>query len=308
MHVIFGSGPLGLAVARELIQRGQPVRLVNRSGELKDSLPGVQAAAGDAYDADKVHELTRDAAVVYQCAQPAYTEWPQKFPPLQAAIIEGVARSGSKLVIGENLYMYGDTNGQPIHEGLPYKADGPKGKTRAAMAEAALAAHQTGKLRVAIGRGSDFFGPGVIDSFAGEIVFGAARQGKAANVLGKIDLPHTLTYIDDFGKALVILGERDEALGQAWHVPNPETVSTRQFVEMVFAAFGKPPKLMVANELMMRILGLFVPEVREMIELKYEVFKPYVVDDSKFVRSFGSHATPLREAVKATAKWYAEET
>ena len=52
--------------------------------------------------------MTQGAAVAYQCAKPHYHEWPQKFPPLQAAILEGLAGTATRLVMAENLYAYGD--------------------------------------------------------------------------------------------------------------------------------------------------------------------------------------------------------
>ena len=219
LHVVYGAGPLGRSVMEELVRRGKSVRAVSRSGQMAKAPQGVELAAGDLYDAAAVRRLTEGAAVAYQCAQPHYWEWPQKFPPLQAAIIEGLAGTNTRLVIGENTYMYGDTDGKPLTEDLPYAATTRKGKVRAALSEAALAAHRAGKVQVTMGRGSDFFGPWAVDSGFGDRVFYPALVGKGASFGGKLDLPHTATYIGDFGAALVILGERDEALGQAWHVP-----------------------------------------------------------------------------------------
>ena len=122
LHVVFGAGPLGRSVMEELVRRGKTVRVVSRSGKMAEAPQGVELVAGDLYDAAVVRRLTEGAAVAYQCAQPHYGEWPQKFPPLQAAIIEGLAGGGTKLVIGENTYMYGDTDGKPLTEDLPYAA------------------------------------------------------------------------------------------------------------------------------------------------------------------------------------------
>ncbi len=305
LHVVFGAGPLGRSVVEELVRRGVRVRVVSRSGKMAEAPAGVELAAGDLYNASVVRELTQGAAAAYQCAQPAYHEWPQKFPPLQAAIIEGLAGTGTKLVIGENTYMYGDTDGRPLTEGLPYAATTRKGKVRAAMSEAALAAHRAGKVRVALGRGSDFFGPWALDSGFGSRVFYPALAGKAASFGGKLDLPHTATYIGDFGRALVILGERDEALGQAWHVPNdrPE-ITQRQFAELVYRETGHPVKAGGMGRLMLALGGLFIPAARESVEMLYEFEKPFVVNSSKFERAFGVVATPIAEAVKATVAWY----
>src|SRR5512145_677452 len=121
-HVIFGTGAIGRAIAEELVSRGESVRMVNRSGRMDETPAGVDVVASDLYDAAKVKEVTRDARVVYQCAQPHYYEWPEKFPPLQKSIIEGLTGSGTKLVIVENVYMYGEMNGRALSEDLPYKA------------------------------------------------------------------------------------------------------------------------------------------------------------------------------------------
>ncbi len=306
LHVIFGSGPLGQAVMRELVQRGKQVRMVNRSGKASQNLPaGVQVMAGDAYNLDFTRRACQEASVVYQCAQPPYDEWTEKFPPLQASILEGASSAGAIFIVGENLYMYGEVSG-PIHEGLPYSAQTCKGKVRAEMAEAVLVAHRSGKVRAASARGSDFYGPLVLDSTLGDRAIIPAMHGKSASLTGKLDLPHTYTYIDDFGKAMVILGERDEALGQAWHVPNPPTLTQRQLMSLFFEEIGKSPKMSGMGKLMMRMGGLFIPEARETVEMMYEFEQPFVVDHSKFRRAFGDIATPHQAGVKATVAWYRE--
>ena len=304
-HVILGTGQLGLAVMDELVAQGKPVTLVNRSGKVREPLPaGVQLVQADLTDPAAVTRAVRGAEVVFHIAQPPYDRWPEEFSPLTQAIVAGVAPTGAKLVFGDNLYMYGPTGGKPIHEGLPYAATGRKGATRAKMATSLLEAHKAGKLRVAIGRGSDFYGPRCTDSTYGEIVFGAAVAGKAMNLLGNIDLPHTVTYIKDFAKGLVVLGERAEADGQAWHVPNAPTVSTRRFVQMVADAAGTPLKTQVAGRFLVSVIGLFNPTLRELKEMMYEFEEPYLVDDSRFAKQFGFTATPLEEGIAATVAWF----
>jgi len=281
------------------------VRMVNRSGKA-NVLPSVSVVAADAYNLDSAREACQGATVVYQCAKPPHHEWPQKFPPLQANILEATARAAAKLIVGENLYMYGEVPNRPLTEDLPIAATTRKGRTRAQMTEAALAAHRNGKVQVAVGRGSDFFGPGVVESAMGERAFLPALQGKAASLVGNIDLPHTYTFINDFGEALATLGERDEALGQVWHVPNAETLTTRQFMTIVFEEIGKPPKMSGMGKLMMSIGGIFIVGARETVEMMYEFEKPFIVDSSKFERAFGERATPHREAIRQTIEWYRE--
>ena len=302
LHVILGTGPMGTAVARELIQRGKRnIRMVNRSGKAPRDLATVEVVKGDTFSAESVRTLTKGAQVVYQCAQPEYTEWLTKFPPMQAAIVDGVAHNNAKLIVTENLYMYGDVD-VPMREDLPYAAHTKKGQVRAQLSQSLLEAYKAGKLRVAMARGSDFFGPN--DSVSGAQQYYPALTGKAINAIGNLDALHTYTFTEDFAKTLVILGEHDEALGQAWHAPNAPTVTSREYLSLIFKAVSKPIKLNAANKMMLRALGLFVPNVREVVEMYYEFAKPFVVDHSKFVKAFGNHATSLEEAVARTVAWF----
>jgi nucleoside-diphosphate-sugar epimerase len=307
LHVVFGTGPVGTSVMEALMQRGRcRVRMVNRSG--RASVPeGVEVVGGDATHEAFAREVSQGASVVYFALNPPYNKWPELFPPLQAGVLEGAAAAGAKLVVMENLYMYGPTDGRPLTEDLPYAPNTRKGTIRARMSKELLGAHSSGKVRVAIGRASDYFGPHVLVSAAGEQVFGRAVEGKSAQVAGDPNQPHTYTYAPDVGRGLVILGEREEALGQAWHLPSPETLTTRQFVEMIFEEVGKPARIQAAPKILLRAMGLFNPGMREMIEMLYEFEEPFVVDDSRFERAFGEHATPLREAIKRTVRWYREE-
>lgn len=303
LHVIFGTGPVGLAVMDELVTRSKRVRMVNRSG--RASVPaGVEVAAGDATDATFTRQICTGAAAVYQCSNPPYTEWAERFPPLQAGVLEGAAANGAKLISMENLYMYGATGGKPLVETLPYAAQTRKGKVRAAMAEALLTAHRQGRVRVAIGRAADFYGPRVRVSAMAERIFPVALAGKAVQLMGNPDLPHTYTYMPDIGKALAILGEREEALGQVWHIPSASTVTSRQFLKLVGEAIGQPVKIQTVPKFMLQLLGLFNADIREVAEMVYQFEEPFVVDASKFTQAFGQQATALPAAIQATVAWW----
>jgi nucleoside-diphosphate-sugar epimerase len=156
-HVVIGAGPLGLAVVRELRRRGQPVRLVSRSGRV-EAPSGAELIAADVSDPAQAHRAFEGADFVYQCAAPRYSQWPAHLPGLMRGVIEGAAATGARIVYGDNLYAYGRVSG-PITENLPDRPIGPNGRVRAAVAELLLKAHANVKVRAAVGRGSDFFGP-----------------------------------------------------------------------------------------------------------------------------------------------------
>ena len=301
-NVIFGTGPLGLAVARHLVAAGKQVRLVNRSGNAR-APQGAEVVAADATDLAASRTVCEGAAVVYHCATGAYGRWAQFLPPLMNGIIEGASAAHAKLVYGDNLYAYGPVGG-PITEELPYRPIGPNTRTRADVANTLMSAHAAGRVLATIGRASDFYGPYARQSTAGDGVFAHALAGKAAQVLGDVDTPHTYTFIDDFASGLVTLGQHDEALGEVWHLPSAETVTTRHFVEMVFAKLQRPAKLRPAPKLAITLLALFVPPMAAVKETAYQREQPWVVDHSKFSRAFGSRPTPHEQAISQTLDWF----
>jgi nucleoside-diphosphate-sugar epimerase len=304
VHVVIGAGGgTGSAVVIELAGQGVRVRAVTRSGE-GDFPEGVEQMAADVGTADGARQACEGAAVVYHCAQPPYTKWAELFPPLTRAVLEGAAAAGAKLVFADNLYVYGPTDG-PMSEESPQRAQGKKGRTRIEMAAAVLGAHAEGRLRVTIGRSSDYYGPRGTASTIGENLMKPAVRGNRTRWLGSLDQPHTLNYLEDMARTLVTLSERDEADGQVWHLPAAEPLTGRQFLEMVFEEAGHSPKLGVASRPMIRIGGLFKPLVRELNETLYQFERPFVSDASKFQAAFGPfEPTPHRTAVRRTVDWF----
>jgi nucleoside-diphosphate-sugar epimerase len=303
-NVVLGAaGGTGSAVVRELAARGLPVRAVTRRGA-SEATEGVEQLAADVGTADGARRACEGAAVVYHCAQPPYTKWPELFPPMTQAVIDGATAGGAKLVFADNLYVYGPPDG-PMTEETPQRAQGKKGRTRRAMADAVMGAHADGRLRCTIGRSSDYYGPRGTGSTVGENIMKPALRGRRARWLGSLDQPHTLNYLEDMARALVMLGERDVSDGGVWHLPAAEPLTGRQFLGLVFEAAGQSPRMGVASRPMIRIAGLFSPFLRELGETLYQFERPFVSDASKFQRAFGPFdPTPHPEAVKRTVEWF----
>jgi nucleoside-diphosphate-sugar epimerase len=303
-HVVLGAGGgTGSAVVRELAARGLRVRAATRRGTT-DAPAGVEQLAADIGTTEGARQACEGAAVVYHCAQPPYTKWAELFPPMTRAVLDGAAAAGAKLVFADNLYVYGPPDG-PMTEESPQRAEGKKGRTRIEMADAVLSAHADGRLRSTIGRSSDYYGARGTASTVGENIMKPALSGKRARWLGSLDQPHTLNYLEDMARALVTLGERDEADGQVWHLPAAEPLTGRQFLALLFEAVGSPPRIGVASRPMIRIAGLFNSLLRELNETLYQFERPFISDASKFQRTFGPFdPTPHPEAVMRTVKWF----
>ncbi len=309
-HVVFGTGAIGLALAEALQRRGETgIRLVNRSGNAPVT-DDVEVVGGDASDPAFAVEAAAGTRVVYQVLNPPYDQWPQRFPALQAGVLAAAEAARARLVSMENVYLYGRPAGRPLTEDRAHHAHTRKGKLRAQMSHELLAAHDAGRVAVAIGRASDYFGPrGGAQSNLGDRVFPAALAGRTATVLGDPDQPHTYSYIPDIGEGLAVLGEHPDATGEVWHLPNdPDTRTTRQLVDIAYQHAGRSrSKLRALPPLVLRALGLVNPTVRELLEMQYQFDEPFVVDSTKIATALGAKATPVDDAVADTLDVYRHE-
>ena len=307
-HVVFGTGQVGSHVVRQLVDAGHDVVAVSRSGSLR--IDGATTVAGDATDPTFTVDVCDGADVVYFCLDaPDYDRWPEQFPPLQRGVLAGAraAGPGTRLVVLENLYGYGPVNGAPLTEDLPLAATSAKARTRIAMTDELLAAHAAGEVQVAIGRASDYFGPGCSHSALGELVFDQVAKGKTAQVMGLIDTRHSYSYTPDVARALVGLATAGtDVTGQVWHLPVADAWTTRRIIAYVSGLAGRKARSFAAGTWTLRALGLVDPAMKEYLHTLYQFTHDWVVDDTRFRERFGWGATPMEEALDATYRWAAD--
>jgi nucleoside-diphosphate-sugar epimerase len=302
-HIVFGTGQVGRLVAQQLTELGHDVIAVNRSG--RGDIPGAKVVAGDATDPAFTARVAANAAVVYFCLNATnYHRWDTEFPPLQLGVLAGAEAAGARLVVLDNLYAYGPTEGRDMVETMQARPTSVKARTRAAMTAELLAAHQAGRVEVAIGRASDYFGPGTTASALGETVFGTALSGRTAQVMGDPDALHSYSYTPDVAAALITLGTQPGATGSVWHLPVAPARSTRQIIDDVYALAGQRPRSFAAGATTLRLVGIVEPAMREYLSTLYQFTNRWVVDDRKFRTAFGETATALPDALAATVSWY----
>jgi len=300
--VLGANGGTGRAVVEALLASGHEVRAVTRKG---DGPAGAEQIAADVEDGSALARALEGASVVYHCAQPAYERWSAEFPAMNRAIAEATAASGVKLVFADNLYMYDQSRG-PIDETTPEDPPTARGRLRRDMADELLSMHREGRLRVSIGRASDYYGPNGIGTSLGDRLFERVLAGKKVQWMGSLDQPHTCSYLPDMARALITLGEHDEADGRAWVLPAAPAVTGRRFVELASGAAGVPARPAAISSGMMKVAGLFSPMIRAYAEMLGEWTTPFTVDASAFEEAFGPFdVTPHEEAIPATVEWFA---
>ncbi|EIL98351.1 NAD-dependent dehydratase [Rhodanobacter thiooxydans] len=304
-HVIFGTGPVGCWTARALRGRGQQVRAVNRSGARPDLMPAdVEIVKADASDPVQAREAAKGAGVVYQALNPPYHLWDELFPGLQTSVLGAAMAGNARYVSIENLYMYDSS--KPINEDSPIAPVSKKGALRQKMAEEVMALHSRGEVRAVALRSSDYYGPGVVGSTLGEMVFGNLVAGKKAQVIGSAGMPHSFSYIEDVGHAAAVLGTNDTATGRVWITPHAPAKTQGEMVDEACRVLGTEPQVSVVSPFMMRLAGLFRPDARASVEMMYEFTAPFVVDSTRMEREFNLAATPVRSGIERTVAWYRE--
>jgi nucleoside-diphosphate-sugar epimerase len=187
-------------------------------------------------------------------------------------------------------------------EDLPLAATSRKGTVRARMWRDALAAHEAGRVRVTEARASDYFGTGTA-SLVGDAVFTPLLRGRTARVPVPVDVPHSFTYGPDMARTLVAIAGDERAWGRPWHVPTNPPSTIRRMAEAFSRVAGLPaPRVSRVPFVTMRVAGLFVPELRELAEVRYQFAQPFVVDAGRTTATFGVTATDLDTALAETVE------
>ena len=305
MQTILGSGGIiGIELAKELTKYTKNIRLVSRNPQKIN--PEDELFTADLTKVEEVLKATEGSEIVYLTVGLKYSikVWQNTWPVIVKNVIDACVKHKSKLVFFDNIYMYDKDYLNPMNEETPINPPSKKGIVRAKIAQMVLNAGKEQGLQVLIARAADFYGPGIKgNSVLTEIVFNNLKKGKKASWLGSIKHKHSFTYTPDAGKALAMLGNDPDAYGQVWHLPTtPDPFTGKEWIENIAKELGVKPKYQIASKFMVRLLGLFVPVMRELVEMIYQYDRDYVFDSTKFETKFNFKPTPYLEGIKTIIK------
>lgn len=281
---LFGAtGATGQSIAHALNQEQRTYRVVGRDRAALQTRfgadPLAEIATWDPNAPASIRAATRGTDTLIYLVGVPYHRF-DLHPVLmrktvEAAIAEGVPKI---LLIG-TVYPYGKPQTNPVTENHLRAPHTFKGRMRKEQEDVLLEADAAGKIRAAVLRLPDFYGPRVQSSFL-HSVFEAAAHGKTADLIGPIDTPHEFVFVPDVGPVVLALAQKEEAWGRWWHFAGPGAITEREVAERAFALAGRKPKLRVAGKNLLRLLGLFNPLMRELVEMNYLFTTPVLMDDS----------------------------
>ena len=298
MHVVFGAGQVGRWVVRELVAQGEEVLVVRRQG---GAIAGARVVNLDAAERGATRDVVRGASVVFNCLSAPYHRWTTELPVLWRSVTDAAAAEGARLVVLDNLYMYGAPE-FPISEHTPERPTSRKGKIRKLLADEILERHHRRDLQAVLARASDFIGPALdVTAVFSKRNLERLVRDKPVEVLGDATLEHAFSYTPDVGRALAFLGRAPtSAYGRAWVLPTLPVLSLSETIARLGQRFGKVSRTTRLSPTLLRLLGLVVPTLGELPEMEEAWTKRYVVDASE-ARELGISSSSLDEALDATA-------
>jgi nucleoside-diphosphate-sugar epimerase len=217
----------------------------------------------------------------------------------------GCKAKGARLIFFDNIYMYGRVEG-PITEDTPVNPCSKKGEIRAQIAEKLLSEARAGNVYATIARAADFYGP-FADTTSVPHLLAIKRlaAGKSAQVLVDPHRKHSYTYTGDCGKALCLLAQSEETNATVWHLPTARPAPTgKEFVQMVARQLDVKPKIMVLRKWMVKLGGIFDPQIGDLYEMLYQNEYDYEFDSSRFESAFNFQPTPYADGIPITLRHF----
>jgi len=302
MQTILGSGGgIGIPLARELRTYTDHIRLVSRNPKKINDTD--ELFPMDAEDFSRIDQAISGSEVVYVTIGFHYNlkVWQRLWPPFMKAVIEACIRHQSKLVFFDNIYMYARSSVPFMTEESPVDPPSRKGLVRKQVQDMILDNVEKGKLSALIARAADFYGPENRNSVLTIMVADNLMKGKKAQAFGNINKVHTYTYTPDAAKATALLGNTPDAFDQVWHVPTTkERITTLDWIKLVANELNTEAKIQAVPEWMIRLLGVFIPVMKEFPEMQYQYDQDYIFDSSKFEKRFSKAATPPVQGIRNT--------
>ena len=286
-------------MAKELSKYTSKVRLVSRHPKKVNESDELFPA--DLSDPVQVDKAIAGSEVVYLLVGFEYNikVWQDKWPKLMRAVIDACIRHNAKLVFFDNVYSYDIGAIGHMTEDSPLNPPSKKGAVRREIADMLMNAVKAGKLTALIARAADFYGPDNDKSFLIELTYKNILKGKKSNWLVDASKKHSFAYTPDAAKATALLGNTPDAYNQVWHLPTDErTLTGKEMIALLTKEMGVANKFSVLPVWMLKLIGIFVPFMRELPEMMYQYDRDYFFDSSKFDRRFNFKTTTYQEGIK----------
>jgi len=299
MQTILGAGgTIGIELAKSLTNHTNNIRIVSRNPKKINETDSLFPA--DLTNREQTSNAVKGSEIVYLTAGLEYKTkvWQQKWPLIMKNVIDACMEHNSKLVFFDNVYMIATDQIKHIRESSTILPASNKGAVRAELDKMILDKIEKGKIQAIIARSADFYGAGARSVLMGPVYMNL-KKGKKAQWLFNAKTKHSFTYTPDAGKATALLGNTKEAYNQVWNLPtDSNTLTGEEWVQLFAKEMGMSSKFQLLPSWSVKLLGVFVPFLNELYEIRYQYEADYFFDSSKFEKHFNFKPTMYQEGVK----------
>ncbi|MFC4102479.1 NAD-dependent epimerase/dehydratase family protein [Paenibacillus xanthanilyticus] len=307
--VVGATGGTGAVITAELVKRGVPTIAFGRSRQKLTELAGelghpahLALAVGDAFRPDDIEAAAKDADVLFHCANVPYHEMASKLIPLGESIMEAANRLSLKVVAIDGIYPYGRRQMEQVTEEHPKQPHTKKGKVRLAFEQMIFSGRWT-NTRAMIVRLPDYYGPTANQASYLGGTLEAIAAGKMAFFIGNMSTPREYVYLPDAAIMVAELAGRDTTYGQNWNIPGSDMISGHEIVRIAQQASGTKKPVLALGKGGLSLLGLFVPVMKEVVEMLYLTKEPLRLSGAKYKRHIGPiPATKPADGIAATIR------
>lgn len=301
--VIGATGGMGYSVVRELVSRGVEVVAFARTEWKLEKLfvqeQKVTLFAGDIFKLEELEKAATGVDVIFQCANIPYSQWEERLELFIGNVLTAAKSKSAKFVSVDNIYAYGRSHGMKVTETAPKNPHTKKGKLRLRMGQLI----KESGVPYVIAHFPDFYGPNAENTLL-HYTLKSVVANKKAGFVGGQDIPREFIFTPDGAKALVHLALEESAYGQSWNIPGVGVIKGIEIVELLREDSRYEGKVSTISKTMIRLLGLFNRDMREMVELFYLNEEPVILDGSKYEQYFGElPRTSYREGLKQTIEY-----
>lgn len=301
-QTILGSGgAIGIELAKALTAYTSGIRLVSRNP--KKVNPNDELFSADLTNRENVFKAIEGSEIVYVTVGFAYhiKTWQIMWPPFIKNVIDACLQHNARMVFFDNVYAIGGDNVKHITEESPISPCSKKGEVRAEVDNLILDAIAHRKLNAIIARSADFFSEVKATSMSMNLIYDNLSKGKNAQWLCDAKKIHNMSYTPDLAKGTAILGNTPDAYNQVWNLPtDDEKITGEGWIDLFAKEMNTNNKYQVLPNWLIKILGLFIPIMKELPEMNYQYDRDYFFDSSKFNKRFNYTPTKNAEAVKQT--------
>ncbi|MEW9699522.1 SDR family NAD(P)-dependent oxidoreductase [Paenibacillus sp. SI8] len=307
--VLGATGGVGSPLTEELVKRGVETVAFGRSMRKLESLAeelgtpsNLRLVTGDAFNPEDIARAASGADVIFHSANIPYHEMEARLLPLGESVMQAASSLGAKVVIVDGIYPYGRrTTMAKAAEDHPKRPHTRKGKVRLAYEEL-LFDQRWHKAKPLIVRLPDYYGPSAQASYL-SVTMEAIAAGKLTAFIGNMNIPREYVYLPDAARMIVEIAGREDAYRQNWHIPGPGVLSGRELVDIAQQASGQRKAVIPLGRNALKLLGLFNPVMREVVEMLYLTEEPFLLSGDKYERLIGPISwTPHEHAIAETIR------